>query len=397
MNDSRPYESSHPWLDFNLDLTRLTYRTWMLLGEVVSKCQHIAGVPLKPEVAAGLMTLFVSKGAHGTTAIEGNTLSESEVKARVEGQLPLPESQEYMGKEIDNIIAAYNSITDAAFTSPGPLTVERVKAFNAAVLKDQPLKEDVVPGQFRTGSVAVGPYRGAPAEDCDYLMQRLIDWLYELTAPDGQDVLVMPVKILRAVMAHLYVAWIHPFGDGNGRVARLVEFFLLVEAGLPLPACHVLSSHYNRTRTAYYAVLDSTSTEPGYPWPKFVEYALKGFQEQLVEELETVRASQRLVTWENFVHETYRDEDTQSRRRQRKVALDLPEGWTALSALRHISPRVAEDFAGKTAKTVSRDVNELVARGLVQRGRRGLRPRRELVDAFLPLRVRDEDGHSDLL
>ena len=116
-----------------------------------------------------------------------------------------------------------------------------------------------------------------------------------------------------------------------------------------------------------------------------------------MEELETVRASQRLVTWENFVHETYRDEDTQSRRRQRKVALDLPEGWTALSALRHISPRVAEDFAGKTAKTVSRDVNELVARGLVQRGRRGLRPRRELVDAFLPLRVRDEDGHSDLL
>jgi Fic family protein len=397
MSRAREYESTHPWLDFVLDLKRLNYRTWLLLGEVVSKCQHIAGVPLKPEVAQTLMTLFVSKGAHGTTAIEGNSLSEEEVQARVEGQLPLPESQEYMGQEIDNIVAAYNSITNAAFTKPARLTVAQIKQFNAAVLEGQPLKEGVVPGEVRTGSVVVGPYRGAPAGDCEYLLQALVDWLYELTDAKEQPDLAMPIKVLRAIMAHLYIAWIHPFGDGNGRVARLVEFFLLVEAGLPIPACHVLSSHYNRTRTAYYAVLASTSTEHNYPWEKFVEYALKGFQEQLVEELDIVRRYQREVTWENYVHEVYRDEDTPAKRRQRKIALDLPDQWTPVSSLRHISPRVAEDFAGKTAKTISRDLNALMSRNLIERGRQGVRPNRRVVDAFLAMRVTDEDGRSDLL
>lgn len=347
------------------------------------------------------MRLFVSKGAHGTAAIEGNTLSEEEVAARAAGELPLPESQEYLGVEIDNIIGAYNSITQEAFVDDcfGPLTVDKIKDFHRSILTGQPLQEGVVPGEFRDGSVVVGNYRGAPAEDCEHLMERLVEWLYTgFTPPADQEALTVPLKIARAIVAHLYIAWIHPFGDGNGRVARLVEFALLVEAGVPLPACHVLSSHYNRTRAAYYNALDQTSRRSGYPWEFFVEYALKGFQEQLKDELTTIRSHQMEVTWENYIHETFHDRDGLTARRQRKLVLDLPpDRAVPRPDVRLVSPRVAEEYAGKTLKTVSRDLNVLRELGLIRFVRGGVEANRGVISAFLPPHTTDEDGHNDLL
>jgi Fic/DOC family len=41
--------------------------------------------------------------------------------------------------------------------------------------------------------------------------------------------------LVKAILAHLYIAWIHPFGDGNGRAARLMELRILLEAGVPMP------------------------------------------------------------------------------------------------------------------------------------------------------------------
>jgi hypothetical protein len=54
--------------------------------------------------------------------------------------------------------------------------------------------------------------------------------------------------LIAAVVAHVYFEWIHPFGDGNGRTGRLIELKLLLEAGVPQPAAHLLSNHYNATR-----------------------------------------------------------------------------------------------------------------------------------------------------
>lgn len=78
----------------------------MLLGEARSKCDHIRWVPLKPDVAKKLHEVYLAKGAQATTAIEGNTLSENEVLERVRGELQLPPSKEYLGREVDNVIAA---------------------------------------------------------------------------------------------------------------------------------------------------------------------------------------------------------------------------------------------------------------------------------------------------
>jgi Fic family protein len=82
--------------------------------------------------------------------------------------------------------------------------------------------------------------------------------------------------ILKAVVAHLYLAWIHPFGDGNGRTARLVEFQILLSSGVPSPAAHLLSNHYNQTRSEYYRQLDRASKSGGELAP-FIEYGARGF------------------------------------------------------------------------------------------------------------------------
>lgn len=50
--------------------------------------------------------------------------------------------------------------------------------------------------------------------------------------PKGAE-LVPAFGIIKAIVAHLYLAWIHPFGDGNRRTARLVDVFILMSAGVP--------------------------------------------------------------------------------------------------------------------------------------------------------------------
>ncbi|MDU0346643.1 Fic family protein [Microbacterium sp. KSW2-29] len=389
MPEPRRYLTTHPWLTFTLDLGRLGFRTWLLLGEADSKCQHLAGAPLTPDVAAEMHSVYLSKGIHGTTSIEGNTLSEHEVRLRIDGDLPLPRSREYLGTEIDAVLELCNELAlDVADGRTPGLSVARIKEFNRRLLDGQPAKEDVTPGQTRAHSVTVGisSYRGAPAEDCDHLLEKMVDWLNGMQAPENQPELRFPLAVLKAVLAHLYIAWIHPFGDGNGRTARLIEFQLMIEAGAPTPAAHLLSNHYNRTREAYLVELDRTSRAPGFPVEGFIQYALQGFVDELRDQIGVVRAHQKDVMWQKIVHDKYRDEDTPAKRRQRHLVLDMPAGVVVPRAkLREVSTRVVGEYVGSGSKTLTRDINELVSRELIVRKGGGFLANRAIVDAFLPL------------
>jgi len=130
------------------------------------------------------------------------------------------------------------------------------------------------PGEIRKTSVTVGPYRQPLAEDCEYLLDRLCSSLkIEFERADVFD--PISKSVLLAVWAHLYIAWIHPFGDGNGRTARLVGFTLLLEGGVPAPAAHLLSNHNNRTRSSYYMELDKASHYQEVP-PIVLRCGIKG-------------------------------------------------------------------------------------------------------------------------
>lgn len=382
---SRTYEETHPWISFQLDLTRANYKLWLLLGEAQSKCQHVIGIPLLPDVALFLHQVFLAKGVLATTAIEGNTLTEEEVLRRIKGNLELPSSKEYLGQEIDNIVAACNWIASRQMYAgaSSKLTPAEIKQYNQLVLKKLPLAEDVISGALRTHSVVIGLYRGAPAEDCDYLLERLCTWLDESFDQSGPYNIAF--GLLKAIVAHVYIAWIHPFGDGNGRTARLVEFETLLAVGVPTTAAHLLSNHYNATRSEYYRQLDMAHRSGGDLLP-FIEYALQGFIDGLKEQIDLIKAQQLRVHWVNYVHDYFRDRASSADLRRKRLALDLTESVepVALSKIRHISPRMAEAYAGKTEKTVMRDVNYLVKAGLLRKTAQGISVNMEIMHAFLP-------------
>ena len=109
---AKKYKETHPWITFNIDFRKIDYKTWMLLGEATSKCMRISNALLKPELSKTLYETYLAKGVHSTTAIEGNSLSEEEVKKRIEGTLKLPDSMEYQVKEVDNILDSYNYVRE---------------------------------------------------------------------------------------------------------------------------------------------------------------------------------------------------------------------------------------------------------------------------------------------
>ena len=320
MTTKRPYKASHPHLTFALDLSRLDHKTWVALGAAAAKCDHIAHVLLAPEVAQSVHRLYLAKGALATTAIEGNTLSEEEVTGLLEGSFKLPPSREYLGQEIENIVKACNALTeDVAASDTKPITVATIKQMNRAVLNGLEVEDHVAPGEIRTTEVGVGGYKCPPHRDCAFLLKHLYDVLNQFPHTEDNPI---AYAILKAIFAHLYLAWIHPFGDGNGRTARLLEFYILIGAGLPQPACHLLSNHYNQTRSEYYRQLDrARQTDDGVV--RFISYAVAGLVDGLGEQINLIREHQWDVAWVNHVHETFRTVSSSAASRQRKLALSL--------------------------------------------------------------------------
>jgi len=389
MGEQRSYQETHPWITFEYRLAQ--DRLWRLLGEAASKCQHLSGTPLQPALARELATVYLIRGAVATTAIEGNTLSEDEARDLLESKRKLPESQQYLQLEVENVIEGLSRIDNAARGGvPLMITSEWVKQQNRIILAGLELEDHVVPGTFTQVKVVAGGYRGAPPQDIDYLVERLCAWLTELLAPledpATPDDMRFFCSFLAATLGHLYIAWIHPFGDGNGRTARLLECAILAHSGVvPWVSSNLLSDHYNRTRTRYYQRLDMASKKLDVLG--FLTYSAQGYVEQLREQIGQVQAAQRKVAWINYVHEIMQSvSEGPTQKRQRTLVLSLPFDRGVKSAeIRRLTVDLAEMYAGKTDKTLTRDLNRLRELGLIRRRGSSIYSRIDLMDAFTPI------------
>jgi len=390
----RKYQETHPWIDFRIDLRQAAAEIWMLLGEARSKVARIAGSLLNPDVAREMHIVYLTKGVLATTAIEGNTLSEEEARRRIEGRLDLPPSREYLGREIDNVIAAYNEIKDelVAGVAP-PMSRETIENYNRLILEDLELEDGVVGGEIPTHPVAVGGYLGAPREDCEFLLERLSEWLNGPDFAPRSPGWEIPMALVKAIVAHLYIAWIHPFGDGNGRTARLMELRILLEAGVPTPATHLLSNHYNQTRAEYYRQLRLASRGDTADVLPFIRYALQGFVDGLRDQLKMIRTQQFADRWEQYVYQQFGRTNSKARLRQRQLVLEMSKFDEPLpkAQLRRLSPGLVELYHGKTDKTLTRDVNAVVEMGLVKQRTGGYVPDRGVIEAFLPVMAERPD------
>jgi Fic family protein len=332
--------------------------------------------------------MYFAKGVSATTAIEGNTLSEEEVLQHLEGRLKLPPSREYLVQEIDNIITGCNRTLQTIKDGKIPaITMENIKELNQIVLNGLELDESVLPGEIRQHPVVVGRYRGAPPQDCEFLVDRLCQWLNSRDFEPSPDQLIVSA-ILKAVIAHLYLAWIHPFGDGNGRTARLLEFQILIAAGVPAASAHLLSNHYNLTRSEYYRQLDRAGKSPG-DILAFLTYAVRGFLDGLGQQIESIWEQQWDLTWRNYVHEFFRDKTSASHVRRRHLVLDLSRQSEPVptSKIPEMSTRLAQAYTRRTHKTLSRDLNAMCQAGLITKTPGGYRACREVILTFLPTKV----------
>jgi hypothetical protein len=144
----REYERTHPWIDFRAtDVNDVQPRHWMLLGEARSKCEHLAGAPLKPDVAQQLYGVTLVKGALATTAIEGNTLTEDQARGILDGSYQAPRSRQYQEQEVRNVLDALGGLYGRIVAGENiQLTPTLICEFNRQILKGTDIPPGVVPG-----------------------------------------------------------------------------------------------------------------------------------------------------------------------------------------------------------------------------------------------------------
>ena len=158
---------------------------------------------------------------------------------------------------------------------------------------------------------------------------------------------------------------------------------MLLNARMPDPVTHLLSNHYNETRTEYYRRLNEASRVSNGVM-NFLVYALQGFVDGLTEQVNTIKDQIRKDVWTNYVHRQFQGRTGAADTRRRHLVLDLPDNGQPVRRreVRHLSPRLAEAYAGKTDKTITRDLNTLDKMGLITKTRGSISANKEIILAF---------------
>jgi Fic family protein len=371
---------------------RLDEGTIFMLGQSESIIQAISSAPIKPEYRKQLLVVSLRKGARATTAIEGNTLSEEDV-SRVDQGEKLPPSKKYLQIEVENVIFALNQIHTEVISEDKALILspELIERFNYFVGKDLGEHFQGMPGKFRTSghNVVVGNYRPPPGEEVAALMLRFCEWMKETFHYEyGQQSFIEQVQ--QAVVAHIYLAMIHPFGDGNGRTARLIEFYVLLRAGLPDIASHILSNHYNDTRQEYYRQLDLCVRTRDLS--SFINYAVLGFRDGLKGVLDVVLKNLLEMSWHKFIYDVLDSKKATGKtraivKRRRTLALQFPvDKWHTADELVVSSGILAKEYARLSPTTLMRDFTELERLELIVKEKDKYKGNIDIMRGYMPMR-----------
>ena len=234
--------------------------------------------------------MFQTWGVMGSLAIEGNPLSHSQIYDLITTKTFAREG-EYYHRQVTNMMACLliarrgNGLTNIREVT----FLNKVHSLMMTNIGDT-FEAYASIGDLRKLNVVVGRYSCPHHEQVPEMMEMFCRWMDD----DPGD---MMQGILKAIAAHVMFACIHPYGDGNGRMARWIEVFLLIRAGVPEPCAHMLSPHYFNTQQEYYRMLDSTHglmLDGHYnidlELDAFMLYALIGFHDFLVMQLQTLHA-----------------------------------------------------------------------------------------------------------
>ncbi len=226
-----------------------------LRHQVISSAVQVAWIPrLQREARV--------RNTHSSTAIEGNPLTEAQVRALAEGR-EVPAIADRAKQEVLNYFAGLRFVEDhARKRSVTRRDVLRLHAIAARGVMDHGRE-----GEFRRIQVWVGGHVPPPPERVEELMAALLDWW------SGPARELSPV--ITSAVLHYRFEEIHPFGDGNGRVGRLLATWELYRRGFDTQHIFAVDEYYWHDRPRYYRELAAVR-ERGGDQTQWLEYTAVG-------------------------------------------------------------------------------------------------------------------------
>ena len=296
-----------------------------------------------------------------SSEIEGEILDVERVRSSIARQLGL----DYAGLLLPdrNVDGVVEMILDATQNYAQPLTAERLFNWHFALFPSG--KSGMIPitvGNWRNDrggpmQVVSGPigrevvhYEAPAATRLEQEMQMFLDWFNEPSSTD---------PVLKAGLAHLWFVNIHPFDDGNGRIARAIGDMALARSEDSPQRFYSMSSQIRLERNDYYDVLERTGkgTTDVTGWMVWFVGCLGRAIENAERNLDAVLAKARF--WERIA-------DIPINERQRKVInllLGNFQGNLTSSRWARIT-KCSQDTAG-------RDITTLVEHGILARSAEG--------------------------
>ena len=236
---------------FGEQLAAVRYEQGRLLGRMED-----LGFNLRQEAVLQTLTEDVLK----TSEIEGERLDAEQVRSSIARRLGMD-----IGglKSVDrNVEGVVEMMLDATRNYDEPLTAERLFAWHASTIPDRPewYETDQVGSWRDDGSgpmqVVSGPigrervhFEAPEAARIGQQMQLFVDWFNNQAETDW---------VVKAGLAHIWFVTLHPFDDGNGRIARAIADLALARSEHSSQRFYSMSSQIQQERDAYYEVLERT-------------------------------------------------------------------------------------------------------------------------------------------
>lgn len=282
MKDFLTFKSGKFYFNEKYDSSQIDH----LLIKATVLNETIVDLPILPGLASQIQPDIMYSSISGTAAIEGNPITADDVKKIAQGE----ELDNYTKKdqqEIKNLVKAYNLLSGIEPTAePFILTEAIICELHKIITSDVP-DENNIPGEYRNGQVHVGDKAHGGVytppriiEDIRNLMKVFVEWI-------NSTEVVNIDPYIRASLAHYYFCIIHPFWDGNGRTARMIESILLQSANIKyIP--RELSNYYYKNVDEYYNVFSRSLKleKDATPFLKFSlsasVYSLKKIKDTIV-------------------------------------------------------------------------------------------------------------------
>jgi Fic family protein len=235
-------------------------------------------LPVSVRLLAALRETARIESTHRSTQIEGNRLTEAEVRTALLGGL-FP-GRERDVTEVRNYYRALEALEQRAGQGL-PLTETDLQRLHGLVLSgsDRPTPYRAGQNVIRDATTGQIVYLPPEAPDVPALMVQLVDWINSRLEDQ-----TLPAPVV-AGLAHYQFATIHPYFDGNGRTARLLANLILHLTGYGLKGLYSLEAYYAQNLSGYYAALAVGSSHNYYfgrveaDVSGFIDYFCQGMAE----------------------------------------------------------------------------------------------------------------------